>query len=294
MPNIRALKERIGSVDNIRQITRAMEMVATTKLRRFQSRAESSSPYAAQVRALTARLAGDRSAREGRPLFHPGRGEGRAILLITSDRGLCGAYNSTVLREAENFVETNGGRDAVDVFAVGRRAREYMRKRDYRVFDERTDLGGDVDSSLANEIGNILIDRFRRGEAARVVLLFNRFVSAVKYVPKATQFLPLEAEKVGAVQRDEIFHTEIDYIMEPDAAAVFEALLPRYIRTRLFAALLEALTSEHNARRLAMNSATENCEDMIDSLTLRMNKARQAAITKEILDIVGGAEALRG
>ncbi|MCX7045075.1 MAG: F0F1 ATP synthase subunit gamma, partial [Candidatus Sumerlaeota bacterium] len=197
------------------------------------------------------------------------------------------------LRLAENYIAENGGKARVDVFTVGKRARDYLTKRDYHLVGSEISLGGNVKSDVAHSICERLIERFVSKQTDRIVLIYNSYVSAVAYKPVATQFLPLSAEDVAG-EEDAVYHREIGYIFEPNAARVFEQLIPRYVETKIFSAMIEAMTSEHNARRIAMNSATENCQEMISSLTLRANKARQAAITKEILEIVGGAEALKG
>jgi len=273
-----------------------MEMISAAKLRRVQNAMEAARPYAAKVQQLVAHLALSEAA-AGQPLFVQREGGRLTVVVMASDRGLCGGYNAAVLRLAEEFIRSNGGKGAVDVFAVGRRARDFLRKRGYKVFDSKISLGGRVQSELSNSIANMMAARFLNGETDRVVLIYNSFVSAIAYKAVATQFLPLSAEEAPHRKEEEIAHdynVQVDYIFEPSARRVFEALLPRYVQTKVHAAMLEAMTTEHIARRIAMNSATENSGEMIRSLSLKANKARQAGITKEILEIVGGAEALKG
>lgn len=298
--NPKILRRRIKSINSTRKITRTMEMIAAAKLRRVQNAMESARPYADKVEALVGRLAQSEAAAD-QPLFDQREGGRLTVVVIASDRGLCGGYNMSVLREAEKYIEANGGNEAVEVFAVGKRSRDYFAKNSYNVIDSRADLGGNVEVEMAQEIASLMVERFLTGQTDRVVLIFNGYVSAVAYTPTVTQFLPLaptdledDDGEASEETSDNTFQREIDYLFEPSDKRVLAQLLPRYIQTKVFAAMLEAMTTEHNARRIAMNNATENCGELIDTLTLKANKARQAAITNEILEIVGGAEALKG
>jgi F-type H+-transporting ATPase subunit gamma len=290
MASIRDLRGRIRSVGSIRQITRAMEMVATTKLRRFQDRATSSRPYTQEITGLVGRLASVLGPEvESRPLFRKGPGERTAVLLVTSDRGLCGAYNSNVFRRLETWLLEHS--DAKPEYHVyGKKGYQYLLRRGREVERflvepplERIDYRG------AARTARILSEAFLSGRCRDVVLVYTAFESMVRYVPTVVQLLPIEATAVGAGEPG----TGGDPILEPDASAIFDRLVPRYLETRVYNALLESLTSEYASRRVSMKNATEAAKDMQHELRGIYNRKRQENITKELLDIVGGVEALR-
>ena len=291
MASIRELRTRIKSVNSIRQITRAMEMVATTKLRRFQDKAVASRPYSQEITGLVgrmARLLGDETGE--RPLFNPGAGERIAVLLVSSDRGLCGAYNTNIFRALEIWLRENPGKQ-VDYFVVGRKGYQYLSRRGRNVerFLSEPPLEK-VDYRAAARIAGALIEAFQGGKYERVVGFYTAFESMVKYVPTRMPFLPIESvpADAGAAGKQ-----GGDLILVPDAASIFDALVPRYLETRIFNALLESLTSEFASRRVSMKNATDAARSMGDALRKVYNRKRQETITKELLDIVGGAEALR-
>ncbi len=293
MASIRDLRNRIKSVGNIRQITRAMEMVATTKLRRFQERAVASRPYSQEITAMVSRLSAMLGDDIGdRPLFKRGAGERTLILLVTSDRGLCGAYNSNVFRVLELWLRDHPGR-AVDYFVYGRKGYQYLTRRGREVARflvepplEQLDYRG------AARAARLLSEGYLTGQYSEVIVLFTAFESMVRYVPKTVQFLPIES---ASIQRGAQSATmpRGDVILEPDAATIFDRLVPRYLETRIYNALLESLTSEYASRRVSMKNATDAARTMQGALKRVYNKKRQETITKELLDIVGGAEALR-
>ena len=289
MASIRDLRSRIKSVGGIRQITRAMEMVATTKLRRFQDKAVSSRPYASEIAGLVGRLAatlGDDLA--DRPLFRAGAGARVAILLVTSDRGLCGAYNSNLFRMLEHWLQSNPGVE-VDYWVYGRKGYQYLQRRGRNiehllvepVLEKMTYRGAALTAKS-------LVDGFASGKYAKVLLFYTAFESVVKYVPTEAQFLPVEklAAADGKVAASEP-------LLEPDAATIFDRLVPRYLETRVYNALLESLTSEYASRRVSMKNATDAAKDIGNLLKKIYNRKRQENITKELLDIVGGAEAVK-
>lgn len=291
MGGVRELRGRIKSVGNIRQITRAMEMVASTKLRRFQDRALSSRPYSQEITALVQSLAGvlgEEVAR--RPLFQPGAGQAIAVLLVTSDRGLCGAYNSNLFRALELWLrELPAGAD-VRYFVYGKKGYQYLnaRKRKIeRLFVEPVLEG--IDYRGAARAARSLSEVFLSGEYREVRLLSTAFESMVRYVPRWIGFLPIQAAALGGADGSR----GGDVILEPDAATIFDRLVPRYLETRVYNALIEAITSEYASRRVSMKNATDAAKDMQSALKLVYNRKRQETITKELLDIVGGAEALR-
>jgi F-type H+-transporting ATPase subunit gamma len=292
MGGIRELRGRIKSVGNIKQITRAMEMVATTKLRRFQDRAVASRPYAAEIAALVGRLAGVLGEEVAQmPLFNPGKGNKVALLLVSSDRGLCGAYNSNVFREVERWIrERNLPKSDVDFFVYGRRGYQYLGRRGYNVarFIVEPPLEK-IDFASAASSARILTQAFLSGEYKEAVVFYTAFQSMVRFVPTAAPFLPISAkglsvagEKAGG-----------DVILEPSAEAIFESLVPRFLETRVYNALLESLTSEYASRRFSMKNATDAASEMQGELKMAYNKKRQESITKDLLDIVGGVEAQR-
>lgn len=295
MANVRELRGRIKSVGNIKQITRAMEMVATTKLRRFQDRAVASRPYAQEIAALVGHLAGvlgDEA--EGRPLFRRGAGEGTAVLLVTSDRGLCGAYNTNLLRAFEEWRAANPGL-GLTYFVYGRKGYQYLQRRGREVERYFVEPALEkIDYRGAARVAKALTDAFLAGTYRDVQIFFTAFESMVRYVPTRLPFLPVQATELtgpdaGAPTRAGAG----DVILEPDPATIFDQLVPRYLETRVYNALLESLTSEYASRRVSMKNATEAATDMQGELRGIYNRKRQETITKELLDIVGGAEALR-
>ncbi len=290
MANIRDLRQRIRSVGNIQKITRAMEMVATTKLRRFQGRTIAAKPYSGRleelVRALSVAMAGSpESAGEAAPLFRPGNvAAPRGLLLVSSDRGLCGAYNSNLFRLLEDEMQRSGGKTAI--YVIGRRGMAYCARRRFPVaaYFEQVNLER-LEFGTAAAVSNALVADFRAGKISTVSVIATRFVSMMKYVPEDNSFLPIapSQERQGGLG---------ETLLEPSGAALLGRLVPLYLETRVFHAMLEAVTSEYASRRFAMKNATEAAGDMKKSLTRDYNRARQARITTEILEIVSGAEAL--
>lgn len=291
MASIKELRTRIRSVGNIKQITRAMEMVATTKLRRFQDRATASRPYTREVAGMVGRLAavlGDRLA--DRPLFKEGDGDRILVLLVTSDRGLCGAYNTNLLRAMERWREDQ--ELPVDWFVYGRKGQQYLRKRSLEVarFLVEPTLES-IDYRSAAVTARMMTQEFLSGQYREVYLFYTAFESMVKYVPTLTKVLPIDGAALGQDEDQEAAPTDV--ILEPDADAIFDTLVPRYLETRFYNALLEALTSEYASRRFAMKNATDAATDMQKALRGIYNKKRQEGITKDLLDIVGGAAAVK-
>ncbi len=290
MANVRELKGRIKSVQNIRQITRAMEMVATTKLRRFQARAESIHPYARSIRSLVARLAASPEAREGQELFRGEREGKTGILLVTSDRGLCGAYNTNLLHHLERSLEEEEGEPVFYVF--GRKGVSWLQKKGYPVKAWFRDPPLEkADFRTARQVAKVLVEDFLSGETARVRLVYTLFLSMVRYEPTLEGLLPLDPEDLLGAGKARA--EEVDYILEPGPREILAALLPRFLEVQVFHAMAESLTSEYASRRVSMKNATDAAGDMRDALVRTYNRARQESITKELLDIVGGAEALR-
>jgi len=299
MASVKELRIRIKSVGNIKQITRAMEMVSTTKLRRFQDRAVASRPYAEEIANLVQHLAGvlgDEALDQ--PLFQPGAGEKTALLVVSSDRGLCGAYNSNLFHKLEDWLKVHCAEheieeSQVDFFVYGRKANQYLRKRKLTIAKYITEPALEsIDFAAAARVARSLVDVFASGQYREVKILYTAFQSMVRYTPTFADFLPVappsaDSEQSGTDKSDG------DMILEPDAKSIFEHLVPRYLETRIFNALLESLTSEYASRRFSMKNATDAATDMQKALKGQYNRLRQENITKELLDIVGGAEAVK-
>jgi F-type H+-transporting ATPase subunit gamma len=289
MPSLKAIRKRIASVRNTQQITKAMKMVSAAKLRRAQEAVIASRPYSQKLAELLGNLAAE-MPEETHPMLRRSEGTQRIeLLVVTADRGLCGAYNTNIVRQAEKFLRDHGG-SLLGLAIVGRKGVEYFRRRGTPITDRWVQTGT-PSVGLVREIAATLTARFTTGEVDRIDVLYSRFRSALSQVPTFETLLPVtieDRERAGE-PRD-----EVEYLVEPDPIAVLDRLLPRYVEARLHHALLEAQASEQGARMTAMDSATSNAADMIFRLTLEMNRARQAAITKELMEIVSGAEALKG
>jgi len=289
VPSLRDIKRRIGSVRNTQQITRAMKMVAAAKLRRAQEAMTRARPYADKIEEVLTAVA-TRADEEAHPLLvrrPPRRVE---LVVMTSDRGLAGAFNSNVLRRAQRFLYENADRyESIQVSTIGRRGRDFVRSRgiatrkDYvGVFEELT---FDKAKTIAEELQAAYLDE----KLDAVFLLYNHFVSAISQKPTLTKLLPIAA---NAGAEDESSGL-MDFLYEPSREAVLDDLLPRHLAMQVWRALLESVASEHGARMAAMESATKNSGELIGKLTLQYNRARQAYITKELMEIVSGAEALK-
>ncbi len=288
MANLRDLRQRITSVGNIEKITRAMEMVATTKLRRFQDKAVAAKPYTADIEELVRRLVGavkadPAAAGDALALFQVAAPEApRAVLFVGSDRGLCGAYNSNVQRKLDEHIAANGG--AVELYVIGRKAMEHADRSGYPVHSYLEDYPLEkISFADAAAISAALVAAFRAGRISGVDLCFTRFFSMMKYTPVVEEFLPIRATEGEG---------DVESILEPDGPQVLGRLIPKFLETAVYHALLESITSEYASRRFAMTNATEAAGDMKKEITRSFNKARQQKITSEILEIVSGAEAL--
>ena len=290
----KTLRRRVRSVGSTRKITRAMEMVSAAKLRRTQTVMNAGRPYSEKLQELLGRLA--QSAGEfGHPLFEKREAKKIALVLFTGDRGLCGSFNNNIVDEARQFVKAHPGQEVV-VYAMGKKGRDFFRKQSTELIGEEVGMGGKVDGKATRRTSAFVRDGFLSGEYDQVFLLFNTFITQIQNKITLEQYLPLEPEALLAETKKEATEkqAEIDYLFEPGQAEMFARLLPRYLESKMYITLAKALTAEHSARRMAMSNATKNCGELIDALTLKMNKARQAAITKEILEVVSGAEALSG
>ena len=289
MPTLKDIRSRIKSVKSTRQITKAMEMVAAAKLRRAQQRVSEARPYSDRMHEMLSSLAEASSGEIAHPFFEVREIKKRTLVVVISDRGLCGSFNSNVLRIADNWLKQYTPAD-VEIVAVGGRAADYYRKQAYPIAASYQDWGGSLDYQMARSIVSFLTGRFSEGETDAVNVIYARFISTAKYEVTNETYLPVEkpsAKREPGASRKE-------YIFEPGPEEIYSSLMPSYALTRMISALLDSFASEHSARMIAMNSATKNAGEMIDDLTLNYNKARQAQITKELLEIVSGAAALTG
>ncbi|SHE96731.1 ATP synthase F1 subunit gamma [Desulforamulus putei] len=282
MPSARDLRRRIKSIKSTQQITKAMKMVAAAKLRRAQEAAESARPFALKIKDVLSRVAAA-SGGASHPLLEVREVKRTAYIVITADRGLCGGFNANVLRRAAAEV-----RDVPNpaIIAVGRKSRDYFTRRGFDVAASYVRLGETIQFSQAKEIAKFVMDKYMAGEVDEVYLIFSEFVNVLTQRPVKVKLLPVETPA------EENKGPKVEYIFEPSAESVLASLLPTYVETTVFRAMLEAKAGEQGARMTAMDSATKNAKELIYKLTLSLNRARQAAITKEISEIVGGAAAL--
>ena len=285
----RDIKRRIRSVQSIQQITRAMQLVSAAKLRRVQKSVLDGRPYVNKLDQVIHRLAYSNRSNLRHPLLKERKVQRAAYCVITADRGLAGGYNISILRLAQDAL--NKEEHPYSLTVVGHKGRDFFRKNDFTIDAEHTSLGDDVSWEEAKEIAKHLMNDFLAHRVDVVHLVYTQFQSAIAHKPVIEQLIPLPTwpGKTGVEDVD-----QQPYIVEPSLPQVLDVLIPRYIKTKVHRALLEAKASEHGARMVAMRNATENAKEMIDDLTLSYNRARQASITTEISEIVGGAQALAG
>jgi len=289
MAALRDIQNKIAAVKKTRQITRAMNMVAAARLRQVQERTERFRPYAAKFSEVLGSLS-EGIDQEAHPLLaQPEQVSRVALILITADRGLCGSFNMNLILQAQKFMtqQKSEGRE-VAFYAVGRKGMEFFARRKVESAQKLPGVMNVVDFDLATQVARLGLNAFLSGEVQEVYLLYSRFRSIVSQIPTVEKLLPISPEATG--DEDE---SSQEYLTEPSAEEILVDLLPRYLNVRVYSGLLETSTSENAARMAAMDNATKNCKDLIQNLTLAFNKARQAAITTELMDIVGGAEALK-
>ena len=286
MATLRDIKKRIRSVRSTRQITRAMKMVAAARLRKAQLQAEQSRPYAEKMSEMLGSLSAAATEKLSHPFFEKREVKNQTLVVITSDRGLCGAFNTNLIRMAEGWLsERDAGKS--ELVCVGLRGYLYFRRRKWPIVSTYNEFNASLDFSMVRDLVSYLTDRFTTGQTDEIYLLYTKFYSIARVAVTLEKYLNIDRpENGGSV-------TAGPYIFEPDPDAIFSELLPRYTMIRLQAGLADSFASEHAIRMMAMTIATSNAEEMIDHLTLKYNKARQASITKELLEVVSGAEALR-
>lgn len=300
MANIKELRGRIRSVTGIAQLTKAMEMVASMKLRKVQGKAQSSRPFANEIRALIEHLDEFVGPDADIPLFRRRTVRTSGILLITSDRGLCGSYNSNILarfHEFEDEIKAAAPDRKIKVYCYGRKGYSYLTRRGYDVARYFVDPPLDKADYLAVKIvGQALMEAFESGVVDEVRLCYTNFVSVARFEPRLDAFLPVTSMPVGdaalGTSRDKAASSSVDYLMEPDPLTIFNRLIPKYLEIAIWDAMLQSLASEYAARRMAMKGATDAASRMRNELRRIYNRARQEGITRELLDIVGGANAV--
>ncbi|MEX2221982.1 MAG: ATP synthase F1 subunit gamma [Candidatus Rokuibacteriota bacterium] len=298
MATLRDIRRRIRSVESTQKITRAMKLVAAAKLRRAQERILSARPYAVKMAALLSSLV-SRAEGEAHPLLVRRPAARKRLVIVTADKGLCGAFNSNILRASLAFLREQA-ETSITLVVVGKKARDFYRRRPWEVKSEMLGFFDRLAYSHAQELAGGLMQEYLSGEVDEVHLIYNEFRSVAVQRVKREQLLPIESATGSATASATASEGQAgsegaggDYIYEPSPEAILAALLPRHVTTQVYRALMESVAGEYGARMTAMEAATKNAKEMIGVLTIQYNKARQERITKELLDIVGGAEALR-
>ena len=286
---VKILNKRIRSFKSTQQITKAMKMVAAAKLQRQQGKMLAARPYARKLTDLMQQLAA--KAEISDPLFEVRPVRKRLFVVIASDKGLCGSYNINMLKLAQKAIDASVTEGVeTQIYAIGKKVVDHFGKRGYTLFKSHDDFGGDADSEKGRIVGEAAVGSFLDGTFDEVRTIYASFVSTMTQKPTDASLLPIAPESVeGDGEQDRADH---EYIWEPSQEALFAVLLPLYLKNRVFMTLSEAFTSEHAARMISMSAATDNAGELIEALTLQRNRERQAAITSELLDIVGGANAL--
>ena len=293
MPNLKELKNRIASVKSTKKITSAMKMVAASKLRRAQELAESSRVYADSLAFILSSLAGKTTNNSDLPEILTGRENPKTTLLVinSSDRGLCGGFNSNLFRNAKNWIAQQQAQGkSVKLMTVGKKAASFYRRSEIDVIAGFDDLASnDRQLQVAEEVKNKIVELFENKEVDEVFILFNKFISAISQEPSYQSLIPMAAKEST---EEETQTSNAVFEFEPDKNELLEYLVPRNFLTQIYRSILESSASEHAARMTSMDNATRNAGDMIDRLTLTYNRTRQAFITKELIEIISGAEAV--
>ncbi|HPA85675.1 MAG TPA: ATP synthase F1 subunit gamma [Deltaproteobacteria bacterium] len=286
MASLKDLKNRIGSVKKTEQITSAMRMVAAAKLRRAQSDIIAARPYAIKTNEVLISLV-TRTNPDMHPLLRVREPKKCVLVVVASDRGLCGSFNQNVFRRADAFIKENKGKyEELSLVLVGKRSRDFFKRKQVKV--RKSIVIGNPSYELASEIGDDLIDGYINGEFDELYIIFNEFKSAMTQILHEDRVLPVER-----IESDDEM-VKVEYLCEPTEDVLLDALLPMSLKIFFYRALLESAASEHGARMTAMESASGNAGDMIEKLSIKYNRARQAAITTELMEVVSGAEALKG
>jgi len=290
MATLRDIKQRIKGVKSTQQITKAMKMVAAAKLRRSQDAIINARPYARKIQNLLSELTTENDFNSN-PLFFQRQVKSVAVVVVTADRGLCGAFNTNIIREANRYIEEEilSENLSYSLFCVGKKGKDYFSKRNFPVEDSYVGVFSSLDYSFAQRLSDKLINGFLNGNFDKVVVIFNEFKSIIQQKIVVEQYLPIPVKSATGKSSN----VETNYIYEPDRKSIFDFLIPKNLKAQMWRFLLESNAAEFAARMTAMDNATTNAKELIRTLNLKYNKERQASITKEILEIVSGANALK-
>ena len=288
MATLRDIKNRIKGVQNTQQITKAMKMVSAAKLRRAQDRVINARPYARKISELLNHLVTEEDYNN--PFIEEREVKKIGLMVVTADRGLCGAFNTNIIKEGTNFIENLPDSNSASIFCVGKKGFEFFGKRNYHIIDKKIGLFSNLDYSFATSITNELIKLYLESSFDKIFIIYNEFKSIIQQKIITEQFLPIPIKKGNNKEERK---NEPYYIFEPDQRSIFKYLLPKHLKAQMWRILLESNAAEFGARMTAMDNATTNAKELIRTLQLKYNKERQAAITKEILEIVSGANALK-
>ncbi len=285
MANLRDIKKRIASVKNTQQITKAMYMVSAAKLRRAEEAIKAALPYSEKLKMMMSSIFA-RIENKEHPLLIEREPRNVLIVAIASDRGLCGSFNNHLLKEINNFINNNNNFNYSGI-AIGRKVREFFKKKEIKLVSQYEGVGN-ADYSSASSISNTICKLYKEEEIDRVYLVYNHFISAISQKLQFNQILPVEPEDLETEQY------VVEYLTEPSINEILDVMIPKYLANDIYTAWLDSIASEHAARMTSMDNATKNASEMIDKLTLLFNRVRQATITKELMEIIGGKEALEG
>jgi F-type H+-transporting ATPase subunit gamma len=291
MANLKEIRIRITSTISTQQITKAMKLVSATKLRRAQGGITQMRPYANKLFGMLANLAGSVEDESLAKYFANRETKKLMLVVLTSDRGLCGAFNGNVIKKTRSLLENKYahlGKENITLLCMGKKGAEFFSKQGYKVDNKFRDLFTRLDANAAFEAGEYILNTFLKGEFDRIDVVYNQFKNAATQILQDEQFLPVDMVEMKGNE------SAVNYVFEPSKVEILNDLIPRALKTKLYRALLDSFASEHGARMVAMDKATENAGELLKSLKLKYNQARQAAITNEISEIVGGAAALEG
>jgi F-type H+-transporting ATPase subunit gamma len=287
MANLKEIKTRISSVKSTQQITKAMKMVSAARFRKAEEAIVQNRPYSDKMLDVLASLS-LRTEEEAHPLLERREAKNVGLIVFTSDRGLCGSFNGSILRSIDRYLKEKGSEhDKISLYVIGKKARDYYRNKPVDKFGEMAELFGNISYGHAQTIGREVVERYANKELDLVYMVYNEYRSALSQVVVYDRLLPVEPPKV---EPDTVI---AEYLYEPSQEHMLNWVLPRYVDVRLFRAMLESTASEHGARMTAMDAATNNASDMINRLTLKYNRARQESITSELMDIVNGVESMK-
>lgn len=287
MGSLKEVRNRITSVKSTQQITKAMKMVSAAKLRKAQQKIQQMRPYSEKMNEILANLSGNIEGSESAKYYEQRKVSKTLFVLVTADRGLCGSFNSALFKMLKAEMEKNYAEGTADVYCVGKKGRELMSRYGANIVGKHDGFFASFDFEQADEIATDLMKHFEEGKYDEIYLVYNHFKNAATFINTNEQWLPVKASEESSQSK-----SDTDYIFEPGKTQILDDLVPRSLKLQFFKALLDSNASEHGARMTAMDNATENAQEMLRDLSIEYNKARQASITNEILEIVGGAEAL--